>query len=67
VAEQPNIFSSEMAEIINNRYGTNYSSNNIVNISNDLDKVSKETLIAIFHEFQRYETDFAIISQRTGV
>lgn len=48
-AEQPNIFSSEMAEINNNRYGTNYSSNNIANISNELDKVSKETLMTIFN------------------
>ena len=34
LAEQTNIFSSEVADIINTRYGTNYSSNNIAYISN---------------------------------
>jgi hypothetical protein len=67
IADQPNIFSSEVAEIINYRYGTNYSSNNIASISTELEKLSKETITDIFNEFQRFETDFATISQRTGV
>ena len=66
-AEQPYLSNSEIADTINNCFNSNFTASQIGKQWSEIDRLPKEIFMAIFIEFQRYEIDFARISNRISV
>jgi hypothetical protein len=65
--EQPPLSNADIADIINNCFNTNYTAAQIAKQWNEIDRLPKEIVMAIFIEFQRHEIDFARISNRINL